>query len=218
MTIKNLKKNINTILSISQLSSLSLPFIYAIGSLNNTDTQIIPSIFAVLLLIITALAFWYAITVHDVYIEKKLSNSYEDSVKILFENKFDKICEKLFLNLVSLITIGLFWMPENIRTNNTKDIIIFLIITFLLGAPVYLAIDRHKEKGDSLLSYSLFSYALASNVAIHLFTFFWGLSLLAKPILGLDTKSILIIYPIFLFVVIIAFISFYFLEKNKSKR
>ena len=202
MTIKNLKKNINTILSISQLSSLSLPFIYAIGSLNNTDTQIIPSIFAVLLLIITALAFWYAITVHDVYIEKKLSNSYEDSVKILFENKFDKICEKLFLNLVSLITIGLFWMPENIRTNNTKDIIIFLIITFLLGAPVYLA----------------FSYALASNVAIHLFTFFWGLSLLAKPILGLDTKSILIIYPIFLFVVIIAFISFYFLEKNKSKR
>lgn len=218
MTIKNLKKNINTILTISQLSSLLLPFIYAIGALNNTDTQIIRNIFAVLLFIITALAFWYAITVHDAYRKKKLSNSYEDSVKILFENKFDKICEKLFLNFVSLITIGLFWIPENIRTNNTKDIIIFLIITFLLGAPVYLAIDCYKEKGNSLLSYLLFSYALTSNIAILLFTFFWCFSLLAEPILGLDTKSILIIYPIFLFVFIIAFISFYFGEKNKSKR
>lgn len=218
MTIKKLKKNISTILNILQLSSLSLPFIYAIIALTNTDTDIIRNILAVLLLIITGFAFWYAITVHDAYSKKKPSNYYEVSVKILFENKFDKICEKLFLNFVSLITISLFRIPEDIRTNNTKYIIIYLIITLLLGAPVYLAINRYEEKGNPLLSYSLFSYALASNIAIHLFTFFLGLSLLAEPILGLDTKSILIIYPIFLFVVIIALISFYFWGKNKSKR
>jgi hypothetical protein len=160
MTIKKLKKNINTILYILQLSSLSLPFIYAIIALKNTDTDIIRNILAVLLLIITVFAFWYAITVHDAYRKKKLSNSYEDSVKILFENKFDKICEKLFLNFVSIITISLFRIPEDIRTNNTKYIIIYLIITFLLGAPVYLAIDHYKEEGNPLLSYSLFSYAL----------------------------------------------------------
>ena len=44
------------------------------------------------------------------------------------------------------------------------------------------------------------------------------MSLLVEPILGFDTESILIIYPIILFVFIITLISFYFLEKNKSKR
>jgi hypothetical protein len=124
MTIKKLKKNINTILDILQLSYLSLPFIYAIIALKNTDTDIIRNILAVLLLIITGFAFWYAITVHDAYSKKKPSIPYEVSVKILFENKFDKICEKLFLNFVSLITISLFRIPEDIRTNNTKYIII----------------------------------------------------------------------------------------------
>jgi hypothetical protein len=83
-----------------------------------------------------------------------------------------------------------------------------------------LAIDCYKEKGNSLLSYSLFLYALASNIVIIFFTFYLGLSLLTelKPILGFDTKYILIIYPIFLFLVIIALIRFYFLKKNKSKR
>lgn len=218
MTIEKLKKNINTILNILQLSSLSLPFIYAINALKNTYTDIIRNILAVLLFIITELAFWYAITLHDAYRKKKLSNSYEDSVEILFENKFDKICEKLFLNFVSLITICLFMIPEDIRTNNTKYIIFYLILTFLFGAPVYLAINHYKEKGNALLSYSLFSYALVSNITIHLFTLFLGFSLLAEPILGFDTKSILIIYLIFLFVAIIALISFYFWEKNKSKR
>lgn len=218
MTIKKLKKNINIILNILQLSSLSLPFIYAIIALTNTDTGIIRNIVAVLLLIITGFAFWYVITVHDASSKEKTSNYYEVSVEILLENKFDKICEKLFLNFVSLITISLFRIPDDIRTNNTKYIIIYLIITLLLGAPVYLAINHYKEKGNSLLSYSLFSYALVSNITIHLFTLFLGFSLLAEPILGFDTKSILIIYLIFLFVAIIALISFYFWEKNKSKR
>lgn len=218
MTIEKLKKNINTILNILQLSSLSLPFIYAINALKNTYTDIIRNILAVLLFIITGLAFWYAITLHDAFRKKKLSNSYEDSVKILFENKFDKICEKLFLNFVSLITICLFMIPEDIRTNNTKYIIFYLILTFLFGAPVYLAIDRYKEKGNSILSYLLFSYALISNIVIPIVTFFLGGSLLLEPILGLDTKSILILYPISLFLVIIALISCYFWEKNKSKR
>lgn len=119
---------------------------------------------------------------------------------------------------MSLITISLFWIPEDIRTNNTNYIIFYLIITLILGAPVYLTIDRYKEKEKLLLSYSLFSYALVSNIVIQLFTFFWGLSLLAEPILGLVTKSFLFIYPIFLFGFIIVLSCFYFLEKNKPKR
>lgn len=213
MTIKNLKKNINTILIISQLSSLLLPFIYAISAINNTDTQIIRNIFAVFLLIITAFAFWYAIAVHDASRKEKLNNSYEDSVKILFENKFDKICEKFFINFVSFITIGLFWIPENIRTNNTKEIIIFLIITFLLGAPVYLAIDYYKEKGNSLLSYSLFSYSLVSSIIIPLFTLLFGASLLEQSSSGINFTFF--VYPILL-IAIIPLIYFYIYNKNKS--
>ena len=122
MTIKKLKKNINIILNILQLSSLSLPFIYAIIALTNTDTGIIRNIVAVLLLIITGFAFWYVITVHDASSKEKTSNYYEVSVEILLENKFDKICEKLFLNFVSLITISLFRIPDDIFNINAFNI------------------------------------------------------------------------------------------------